>query len=179
MKKGITLVETMVVTALFGLLFGIIFSILSSGATFWEAGSPQQDVQAAARLGMELLSKDLYNTSTSHIHMGADNPSDSIMFKVPIDQTETGNVIWGTVYPTSSGGTAVTDGDAEFLLNGNELRKEYYCGSLTGHEVLIWNASALSFYLDGSVLEISLTASTTVRGKVYSSTATSKVAFRN
>lgn len=75
MKKGLTLIELMVVLLIFTIVFSAIFAILTVGRSSWQIGNMQIQVQQEARRAMEAMTRQLRGASNIDPYSFADGVS--------------------------------------------------------------------------------------------------------
>lgn len=179
-KKGYTLLETLIVVALFSLLFGIVFEILTTGGTSWNIGSTQQEVDTQVRQGLENMVKELYATNSGRSSITNDVPhpgSQIITFQVPVGYDVNGNIIWGA--------DEFNNYSIRYTIGGNQqlLRQVLDASGAVVSErerVLANYVQSLNFTLANKILTITLTIQKTALGKrTLSRTLSSAVTLRN
>jgi prepilin-type N-terminal cleavage/methylation domain-containing protein len=149
MKKGLTLIEVLVVVALFGLLFGSVFQILSSSNILWGAGSVSQKLENQVRIGLDRMLEELLLTGPGHIIVSGSD----ITFQVPVGHNNTtGNILWGA--------QGVENSSTRFFVDGsNFLRRQLLnSGSVLSDDIFAHDIQSLNCSTDSTILNISLTA---------------------
>lgn len=177
--KAYTLVEAMVVMALFGLLFAAIFEILAVNRNTWDIGLTQQTVENQARLGLENMIRELYNSNTAATqgNITIENDSQRITFRVPVGYNPggSGNLIWGA--------EGTVDLRIRYTVNANnQLVREVLNtnNNITTSRVLASNIQDVQFLLSNNLLTVTLTAQRNALGnRPLSQAFTSSVTFRN
>jgi type II secretory pathway pseudopilin PulG len=107
-KKGIGIVEALLVTAIMGLLMGSIFYLLSVGQSSNLVSTAKIEVQSEVRRAMDWIVKDLRQTVNWSIGSSANSPlSTHIKFQKVIN------------YDTSGSGSAVLGNFIEYTFDPN------------------------------------------------------------
>jgi prepilin-type N-terminal cleavage/methylation domain-containing protein len=175
MKKGFTLLETMIVLLIFGIVLGAIFTAMTMGRLSWYSGDAQVEVQQETRKGLSRMVRELRQTSSSFLQdgQGEDVPADGryygkITFKMPAGLDDSGGIVWSDDITYSLGG----------LNNKQLLRTE------GGQSIVLANNITLLQFRRGSttqeLLEINLQAEKkTIREQIIQSTLSSQVKLRN
>ena len=94
--KGVTLVEVLIVTAVMSTIFASLFYVLTQGYLSNEIGLAKLKLQEEARRAIEVIGKDVRQTTVSEIK--SNNPSSShLKFRIYQDYSE-GNPQWSSNY---------------------------------------------------------------------------------
>lgn len=102
MKKGYTLIEILVVVGILAILSGLVFSMMGSGNLAWNAQNIKLELQQKARIAMEYMVEDLYQTTPNQLSLA--NGNTIVIFKVPVivpPDTDIydagGDITWGAL----------------------------------------------------------------------------------
>ena len=179
-KKGFTVFEALVVVIIFTLLFALVFEILATGRRSGDIGTTLQDAQGQAKQGLENMTRELYESSTSHVNPSPLNNSSYLVFQVPVGYDADGNLLWGADGQSGYGIKYIINSQNQRLMR--QVLDRYPIGSLIKENVLANFVQSVSFTLaqNSNTLTISLTCQrTSLGGPDLSATLSSAVNLRN
>lgn len=169
-KRGITLIEMVVIFSIFLILIGALLTVLATSRTSWQVGSARIDLQQELRKSMDWIAKELRQGGSSTI---SDVPADgawysNITFRTPEDVID-GHIIWAS-------------DDIQYVLGDSDgrqlLRKE-------GSEERVLANDIFSFQIrrnpsTPAIVEVALEAQKrTLRGVQVTRGAQFKIKLRN
>lgn len=104
-KKGLTLLEVIIVVLLFSVILAALFSALATARNSWASGGSQLSVQQEARKGLAVITEELRQARLSTIVGVPDDGANynSITFQIPSTITA-GGTTWSTNIQYSVGG---------------------------------------------------------------------------
>lgn len=178
-KRGLTLIEIVVVTAIGAGLMGLILTILLQTRGTFQNSESTVAMQENARLIIAKLSQELRNSSPNQISITQNSPAsgtDTLVYHLAKDAD-------GNDIPDLTAGDAIDWGNA-ITIQVNPAEKRLY---KNGSEILGNNIKSINFTnhaMDGSLytnelkidVEMEITAA---GGKVYNITISSTVNMRN
>lgn len=158
---GFTLAELLVAIFIFSIIFAAITALLTTGNRLWQADSVLAELQGKARLGMDLVTKELYGANIISPDIGLS--ASSISFQVPASVTA-GEIAWSSTVQYS-------------VNNGRLLRSQ----AGTDDKVITDNLSSILFnHAESDLLKITLTLQkNTIFQKTLNVTLNAQVTLRN
>lgn len=154
MKKGFTLLETMVVTLIISVIIGALFQVLSTGRVSWSSADTQITLQQDLRRAAEEIAGDLRKSATTRVSCPADGATyDSVAFNISRGALSTGVINWS--------GTAVN-----YSLSGNQVIRTFE----TENRVVANNITSLGFTRASGTPEIVTVSLTAQRSNQYGRT---------
>ena len=167
MKKGLSLVELMVVLLLITVIGAALFTVLSTGRTSWYSADTQISLQQELRKAMRQVTDDLRQSSGSQISFPADgNAYNSISFFVAEGILGSGAINWSA------------DAINYTLTDGQIMREQG-----TDSRVLANNVTAMNFVrqpASSNIVRINLSAQKeTPFRNVLNASVNSAVLLRN
>jgi len=176
-KKGFTLIETIMSVALFCLLFIAVLEILVHGKIFWHGGSVHVDLQTQSRIGLEHMSRELYKSRRYEMDLDPGN-TDEISFKIPVGYDVNGHLQWGA--------EDTVDFAIRYSVNGNNelIRQIWDEGPVNpvqvgADRVLARYVSDLEFSLADEMLTVRITTQRSISGRDITHTETANITLRN
>lgn len=177
-KRGFTLAEVIIVVALLGLMLSLSMQILVDSFKNSQVGTVYQDMGDESRLDMEYMTRELYNTSPTHIFpsSGASPAFSEIYFQVPVGFDAAGNIKYGA--------DGIKDYWIDYSFQGGNLIRTLLDVNknpiLTSKKKLSGDVIGLSFDLSaGNAVTVTLTLGKTLSGVPRSQTLSTIVTFRN
>jgi prepilin-type N-terminal cleavage/methylation domain-containing protein len=176
MKKAFTLVETMISLALVSIMSIMILNVLTVGSGSFEENTERQYIENEIRTGLGKMSRELYSSNRSRINSLPLVNSNSIVFRVPVGFDTNGVLTWG------DGTTA--NNYIEFSVASGQLVRSILGSDATtviSSTILANNIASISFNLgaSSSTIDINLTGSRNVKGRVLTESLSTRVTFRN
>ena len=167
MKKGLTLLETMVVVAMLSFVFAALIMVMSSGRTSWSEADSRIALQQDLRRAASEIVKDLSQSGQGKVSCPADNAAyTSISFNQSQGALSSGAINWST--------SPIT-----FSLSGNQVLETQGGDS----RVLANNVTSLTFtrqIASPRVVRVNMTtARSTTFGRAVNATLASSVFLRN
>jgi prepilin-type N-terminal cleavage/methylation domain-containing protein len=183
-ETGFTLLEMVMVMAIFAALTVLLFDIFLAGGNFITRGSTRQDVEDQARMGLNHMLRELYQTTSSRISPAPPFTNvNNITFQIPVSVNSGGSINWGARDP---GETIPPGYRIRYRASGNNLLREVLDSSsniVSGSTRVLArgiNNLAFSLPLSSFLITVSLTAQETSNsGQVFAHTSSSRVAMRN
>ncbi len=150
-KKGLTLVEILVLVGVLSIIVGSVLRVAGSWQRSWNISKAQMDVQSQARRAMSEMAEELSQTSQDRVNINV--AGDVITFQLPNDDYAGGTFTWGDQirYSLVSG----TAGISQLLrtnLNTNQI------------EVLANYINVIQFTLASGVISMQVTVNKTPEG---------------
>ncbi len=136
---GFTLIEMMVVMAIFSMIMASIFGVLAIGRSSWYQGTTQIDVQQEARKAMDKIVRELRESGSQKITVGASQ----VTFQISTGVDANGQIIWGACTNWANNTTTVAGYAIKYYLSNNKLYRSvlnsYPSGSAVGTDTVMAN----------------------------------------
>lgn len=151
MKKipGFTLIEMMVVIAIFSMIMASIFGVLAIGRSSWYQGTTQIDTQQEARKAMDKIVRELRESGSQKITIGASQ----VTFQISTGVDANGQIIWGACTNWADNTNTVANYAIKYYLSSNKLYRSvlnsYPSGSAVGTDTIMAN-NVLSLTFTGN-----------------------------
>ena len=165
-KEGFSLVEIMVALGIIGIITTSIIIVLPSWQRSWNINEVQMDVQFQARRAMNIMARELTQTSQSRVIINV--AGDVITFQLPNNDYLLGNFTWTNQiqYSLIAGPTGIQQ-----LLRTNLANNQT--------EVLASYINALQFTMNNDIISIQLIVDKTLKGDNAQLQLDSQVSLRN
>ncbi len=145
MKKGFTLLETMVVALIISVIIGALFQVLSTGRVSWSSADTQITLQQDLRRASEEIAGDLHKSGITRVSCPADGVTyTAISFNTSQGALSTGVVNWSSV-PINyslSGGQIIRDEGAESRVVANNITSLGFTRGATTPEIVTVSLTA-------------------------------------
>ncbi len=158
-KKGFTLLEIIVVVAIFSLIVDAIFTVFNIGQNTFFSNEACLHLQQNLRLSMDGMIREIRQSSASDITISSGGSK--IVFKIPLDIT--------TDPVTKSA-------DISYSLVSGQIIRENPAGT---QKVIANDITSLTFTQSGNNVEISISASDTLKQRTYTQSLKESVLLRN
>ena len=160
MDKGFTLVEVFISVAILSIIFAGSYAVLLTGRNTWFVGLDMLELHSQLRLGSSYIIRE-FREATSFSVTPVDADDDILVFTTP---NESSISYYRDINDLNNDGLT------------NQIIREYPIGT---RRVVANNISSLHFSSSEELLQVSITAAKTSRGRILQLSLAEKVRGRN